>query len=487
MVSDDNRGRSDSSRTVSRRALLAATGGLAAGALAGCSATQPKTEFTVTGAALPKDAQQKLTLDEGLRDSVTIKRSVDAIDQELTITNKVAAYARGPARGRPTLMEAYLGQANGTPGSGSAVVAYGDDLGIDGVTLSFLDGNPSVPANQVSVVAPGSLRGKNAVAPISGPYFLASGIETDQLSIPGINVGYVVDLQQVLPGKRWLHVDNPFVPSTQWIHDDAPFVPSTQWIHDDAPFAHKENATNAKVLVALGDHTPEEVFGVSADEMPGRRVEAGETIDWQPFNPFLIPLSTNFFTGNNPFLQPIPSSVMDEKNFLKQVFEVGQPAPLGGQSFGLGVLATPAAKVAGQAVNPLAGLSFQDLLTSDQALPLLKKAGVTDAETLEWQRAPKPMSVDSGESTVTILGQETDLKSFEAFSPGKDGPWWVGLHMARVEHEGDIVIVAGAHRVPVLSGSNNREMVDNIYTGIAAKARNLTGAVDSRLVPTSEL
>lgn len=57
---------------------------------------------------------------------------------------------------------------------------------------------------------------------------------------------------------------------------------------------------------------------------------------------------------------------------------------------------------------------------------------------------------DSGGPT-DVLGTETDLRSFLGVVDGENGPWAVGVHLARVEHEGDVVVAASMHRTPTVA------------------------------------
>lgn len=463
MSSDRSRERNGLPAT--RRSILTATGSLAIGCLAGCSSVT-KTEFEATDVALSSDAQQALTVEETHHDSATTTLSVDAVDAEVTITDKVAAYARGPARGTPTLLESYLGQANGTPGSGSAVVAYGDDLGLGEVTLPFLESEPSVPAEQVSLVVPGSRRAPGFDGhPVTGSdaIVLGSGLggEGPPESVRGLN--WLVDLQDLLPGAYWGPTDDPWTLAKRWLHVDNPYGARSGGDSD-----------NTKVVLALGDLSPEDVFGVPPSEMPGERIESGNSLD-----------------GINPMIFGMPAGLLNPPfTPLEQVFEVGVPAPLGGQSFGLGVLSTPTAEVADQSANPLAGMPFTDILTDERTRGLLDQAGLTDAASFEWSTGPKPVTAGRASTAVKLLDQEPELKSFAGTSPGEHGPWWVGVHMARVEHEGDIVIAAAGHRAPILKSQVSEDAATSIrpdlrYASVAedimANARTLTAGVTADL------
>lgn len=458
VTKDDNQRTHRRGHPTTRRHLLAATAGGALGGLAGCTSVTDQ-EFTADAIVLPEDARGDRVVAERARNSNTTTREVSAVDAEVTITNRTATYVRGPARGHATLMEAFVGNANGRDGPGSAVVTTGRDLGLDQLTLDGFEGEPTVDGGQVSVVAPEQLRSQDESmpdGPAGGPLVLTSGI--DEEAVSDIGIEYVVDMEAFLPSKRWEHMDYPWTPSKRWLHVDNPY--------GSAP-------AETTVLVALGGAAPEEVFGVSAEEMPGRQVDSGAEAD----------------TGNNPFLVAAPGSVAlhDDAPFRKaDVFGGGVPAPMGGATFGLGVLSTPAAEVGGQAVNPLAGLGFTELLASEQARGMLKDAGVTDAEEVEWLTGPSPAE-DSPDGTTVMLDTETELRSFTGVVSGQNGPWGVGVHAGRVEHEGNVVITAATHRWPATSpdapDTGNGKRFTAILGSIIIEARELTTGVNERLIP----
>ncbi|MFC7133196.1 MULTISPECIES: hypothetical protein [Salinibaculum] len=115
------------------------------------------------------------------------------------------------------------------------------------------------------------------------------------------------------------------------------------------PVPRPDFLLEGKVVVLLGEHSTEELFGLSAEEMPGERIEEGDSFvrSSGSTNPFLVaaPASTN--------LHP------EDQSFLDDVYESGVSTRIGGLTYGLGVLSTPAGEVAGQSVNPIADMGFE--------------------------------------------------------------------------------------------------------------------------------
>jgi hypothetical protein len=113
----------------------------------------------------------------------------------------------------------------------------------------------------------------------------------------------------------------------------------------------------------------------------------------------------------------------------------------------MGVLSTPAAEVAGQSVNPISGIDFETLLTSDQARGLLGDMGVTDAAEIEWVQGPEEVAV-GGQSPFTLLDEDAEQGTFAGVVSGEYGPWGVVANLARVLAE-DLVIAVGIQRRPL--------------------------------------
>jgi hypothetical protein len=221
--------------------------------------------------------------------------------------------------------------------------------------------------------------------------------------------------------------------------------------------------------------------------MPGELIEDQQALDVETPLTTLFPVPKAFDTGNNPFLENIGSLFTGNNPFLKDA----RPAPLSGATFQMGVLSTPAAKVAGTSVNPLAGMDFSDILTSDRLREFGKEAvgGVGEGG---WLSGPSPVSDVPAGTDFSILGQDAEFESFTGVVDGEHGPWVVGVHMARVEHDGEITIAVATHRWPVASADEAPQPGEGkrftaILGSIIIEARALTNAVNRRLIPIPDL
>ncbi|MHB9286794.1 DUF6517 family protein [Halobacteriales archaeon Cl-PHB] len=478
---------------IHRRRFLTGAAAVAVGGAAGCSSLTNQ-EFEAQPIVLPEGAREELVLGETARDSSTVTRETDAIDGEISITSFSAAYSRGKAYDlegadyapRLSLLGRYLQQVNGTNGPGAAAVAAASDVGIDEVTV----GDFAVDGNRVSMVAPAGLRDGQGASGNPGLFSLMYPPEVspeiwNEIMNPdsGTNGAFLVNATDFFPTRRF---------DTEGLQPGTYSEAAQAWM--PAGYTGAEDLMDGgKVMIALDPAlTPEDVFGVSAEEMPGERVESGEELARA--------------TGNNPFLVAAPNTVtfgnQSPVAAVFRFFNTAVPTWTGGATYGVGVLATPAATVAGQSVNPVADMSFEELLTSDQASGLLRQAAGSAADSVEWDPGPAPVgevtlgpSLDEGmPDSTTILDDETDLKSFLGVVSGEDGPWGVGVHMARVENEHDdgtdVVVTAAVHRWPVGSADNVGWIdgdADERFTGILGsiitEARALAAATVERYVP----
>jgi hypothetical protein len=476
---------------IHRRRFLTGTAAVAIGGAAGCSSVSNQ-EFEAQPVVLPEDARGEVVLGETARDSSTVTREIDAIDGDISITSFSAAYSRGKAYDlegadyapRLSLLGRYLQQVNGTNGPGAAAVATARDVDIDEMTI----GDFAVEGDRVNLVAPAGLRDGQ---PESGAPSIFSLMYPPEVSPEGLNEvmnpengtngAYLVDAKDFFPGLVYDPIDRG------WALDpmDRGWLPAGYTGADDL-------IDEGKVMIALDPAlTPKQVFGVSAEGMPGERVESGETLARA--------------TGNNPFLIAAVGEVAvgGQSPFtIEDVFDVGVPTWTGGATYGTGVLSTPAAKVAGQSVNPVAGMSFEELLTGKRFGHLIGPNRLQKTDEGDWLAGPAPVaeitlgpSLDEGmQDSTTILDDETELKSFLGVLSGEDGPWGVGVHMARVENEHDdgtdVVVTAAVHRWPVGSADNvgwidgdAGEHFSGILGSIITKARALTAAASERYVP----
>lgn len=441
-------------RPVSRRRFLAATGGATVAALAGCSGLTQQS-FEATAVVLPEGTRAELFLEESFRDAATTtgEWTIGGEDVEVTITDRFAGYRRtysppGTAWSgvRPTLVERFAGAGReDTPGSGSAINAVATDLGIDQSNPSYVAGDTRVGGDRVTLVVPERARqdGEVGLADLMAVHH-AAALGVDELTSRGGN-NYLMDLERVLPDGRFLPGPSGYEPDERWVagHEG-------HWLPDDT--------SSLRCLVCLGERSPESLFGV--EEMPGGRLEDGETVDTE---------DTLLFVPA-PKESPAPDPGVMEP---AEVFDAGYPTPVGGQSYGLAVIATPNAEIAGESVNPLAHLGLGELLTSGRARDVLVDAGLTDADEVEWLRGPERFASDAGggdlrsaglcpgsacarppsqvtwlsSEDVTVLGEEVGVEVYGGVVSGVEGPWAVAVHAAKAAVD-DVVIVAAVHRRP---------------------------------------
>jgi len=112
---------------------------------------------------------------------------------------------------------------------------------------------------------------------------------------------------------------------------------------------------------------------------------------------------------------------------------------------GVGLLATPPVREAGQTLNSLASQSLDDVLTSDVGQPLVADLGVESG----WATAPSKLDDRSG----TVLGTETTVETFV----GRSNDDEVALvSLTRIEHEGDAVLVGDGRTRPLAEGEESQ-------------------------------
>lgn len=151
---------------------------------------------------------------------------------------------------------------------------------------------------------------------------------------------------------------------------------------------------------------------------------------------------------------------------------------LSGGQLSVGVLSTPAAKVAGQSLNPLARLGLADLLTSDQAEGFLTSAGVGEGDSVNWERGPEALSTVEG----TMLDQDVTVETHAGIVSGET-PNATYLHMARVENDSSVVIAVGIQSFDVEDTERAFVGSDGYMTQSELdEARSTVVDVDGRLV-----
>lgn len=468
MVDNDEQGRSNYEPILSRRRVLT---GLAttAGVLAGCVEEVPSHEFEATPLRLTEADRLELELAETVYDSQTVTREpdIEEIEGDVTITNRYVLYERGPAHATPVVLEGFLSGVNGTIGAGAAVVVSGDALGIDDLALPVFEDEPTIAGEHLSLVVPEGARTGDEVS-LSGTILLVPGTAFPEarvtLSSQWVSRSRWMSGSQWFPGDMFLPAE--WRPAVRW-------VPADEWIPDDPE--------SLQVLLATHEGESDVVFdriGQGYDDLPGRPLEEGE-----PFE-----------TEHTMLAIPGPDWIPhDQPRDARAVFDEGIPAPLRGATYGVGVLSTPTAALAGQSVNPVAGMGSRELLTSDQGRKLLQEADVTDADEIEWLQGPEKTARIDWETyaPVTLLGSDVDPETFVGVVRGTDGPWGVVVTLAQSAEE-DVVIAAGTQTSPVgsidvslstwLGEEGTNDGISTWFTGGAELTSEAIGAI----LPASE-
>ena len=361
----------------------------------------------------------------------------------------------GPLRKLPVRFTA---RVNGGVVSDGAIVVDGGDLGIGELALPGLGGLGPVPGERATILAPAGIREGDGVEPrdILVLIPVAAG-ETDEVAVEGGRF-FEGPVGAFLPGTDWQTAGETGPPSDRWW--------PKRYDPGSAPSAE------SPVLIALGDEEPGSVFGTA---------DTGNNPFLTGNNPFLTG-NNPFLTGNNPFLVAAPASVVEFEGDgweMADVFDAGWPAPLGGATFGLSVLSTPDASIAGQSANPLVDLDTDELLQREEAQGMLAQAGITDADDLEWLAGPTRIADVEGPTTVSLLGEETELESYTAVVAGGQNPWWVGLTAARATPD-DHVIALGMQRAPIGTGRRAAKNGDTtlFVRGLAAGRRYMSAVVE---------
>ncbi|WP_276257963.1 DUF6517 family protein [Haloglomus litoreum] len=328
----------------------------------------------------------------------------------------------------------YVRTANGgRVGNGAALVA-GADVGIQGVTLDWLDAAATAPGQQVGLLVPEGARGDGDAAAL----WLLRGSDLEQGGTRTVKQGAAGRLYWV-PGRAFFHDRSWHVGGGE--SEDGADSPS-----DPVPGWPTGDRSAVQVLLDTGSGSLEDALGVAAgsDAAAAAGVQpatAGDTVD---------PASTVFAVvgpATPPFDGPSLQVTGSGPGGVDDLLDAGAPAPLAGATFGLGTVSTPDASIAGQSVNPLVGMNATALLEHEVARRVLGRAGVTDAGSVEWLDGPRSAGADASTS-VQMLGTETTVESYEGVVSGQDGPWAVGVHLAPITDDSH-VIAAGVHRQPL--------------------------------------
>jgi hypothetical protein len=375
-----------------------------------------------------------------------------------------------------TLVGSLIERVNGGQLSRGAVLAPGGSIGLEDLALDQLAEQPTVGGDDLTVVAPAGLRsgfGKAMDKVGKAALIVGPGGSTDEDTVEVAASREDGGGVYVTEAKRFFPAGAAGTASDKTANFDktASFTPRLgEWLDPGATAIKLEDPglpEDGDVLLFTGEYTSEEIFGTPVAESPLTPVDAGAT----------------FETANTVFAAPagVVFDGADATTPVRAVFDAGSPAPLYGVTFGMGVLATPDEQVAGESVSPLSGTDTQELLQREEARTLLQRAGVTDAEDVQWLAGPERVAIED-DLEVTVFGESPDDRGLESFAgtvSGEEGPWRVGVHVVRTTPD-DHLVVAGTHRWPAMSADDVGTALDNPPVSMA-RARELLAEAAGRL------
>lgn len=116
------------------------------------------------------------------------------------------------------------------------------------------------------------------------------------------------------------------------------------------------------------------------------------------------------------------------------VYTRNASSPVGDvQLAGFVVVSTPAFEVAGQAVNPIASMSNEELVERFQSQLESQTGGdVRDVRIVDHR-------------TETVLGSNTNVTTFAAETTRQGQEITLDVHVTKVRHQDDVVVAIGAH------------------------------------------
>jgi phage tail-like protein len=360
----------------------------------------------------------------------------------------------------------YVRTANGGRIENGAVVTTASDVGIDSVTLDWLDASATADAQHVGLLVPEGARSGGSASAL----WLLRGSDFDEGAGRTVSSGAAGRLYWV-PGGAFFHDRAWRAGSGESESSGAESSP--EW---SVPGWPTGDPSSVQVLVDTGGQSLEDAFGMAAGGAAAQSAgvqsaAAGDTVD---------PASTVFAVvgpATAPFESPSLQVSGSGPGQVADLLDAGRPAPLAGATFGLATFSTPDASIAGQSVNPLVGMETTALLEHETARQVLGQAGITDIETVEWLDGPRSTGTDASTS-VQMLGTGTTVESYEGVVSGQNGPWAVVVHVARITDDSH-VIAAGAHRQPLgtesgLSGAGS-------WQRVVTRGRRFTAETASRL------
>lgn len=439
-----------------RRQFLAAVSAVAlTGSVAGCAEIEDadSREYEATGAGLSDEARKELALAETLTETGRITRSAEEFGitatepenntsegddlyatDDVAVVNTVARYERDlealdeASERRPTLLDSFV-RTHNSDGHRGAVVASLDDPSEVMLDVPRFDRRPVNVVTPISSPLEGEAATRNALAMFTDDDY-ADVIEDGTVPTGG---GYFMSIEEYLPGPEWHPGENGNI----FHSTDGDQSWFSRWFPGGAP-AYDE-PRELRVLVLPAGARPKETFGVPPEELPGERIEEGESLSG----------------SSNPFLVVVPGEISDwptPDNFDS----IRWPAPMGGLHYGVSVLASPNKDINGQPVSPLANVEYADYLTGDHAPQLLTyPTGEGQDGQVEWFGEPSEIVLDGTDDQrqmapdgKEIFDQETELRTFGGWTTYESTTWLTLVHVARVMAD-DVVVMVGTHATPV--------------------------------------
>lgn len=230
-----------------------------------------------------------------------------------------------------------------------------------------------------------------------------------------------------------------FLPAELYVPGEF-YVPDAFYLPDG--FTTPDGFDRGGVLYVDDGPRAASLFGRTS--LPGRALDAGESVDLA--NVLLAAPGDAVFDGGDAF-------------DAEAVFDLGEPAPLGGREFGFATLSTPDATVEGTDVNPLTDATVREALAHDHVDRTARELGITAADAVEWLRGPVELEPTWHEpSERSLLGEPVAVTAFGGVVSGVDGPRAVVLHAASSD-DGDRVLAWGASARPVGTPDGRESLV----------------------------
>jgi len=374
----------------------------------------------------------------------------------------------GPMR---TVLGRYMNEANnGVIEAGGIAVGAGE-VGLMPEDATWFGSSAEIDPETTALIVPSSVRVAGEI-PRSGTMAHIHGAGIGATSVDMPRMGYRMNAYADLVEEPFGTVErSPFYPHGSWVpgvgEDETsvvnfPLMPG-RFMAD----RHGPMRDDGEVVVMLGEADPEDVFGVSAEEMPGERIERGATVE----------------TENTVFVGPGELFVEIDDVEIEELFDSGVMTPLGGAGFGMAMLTTPSAEVAGQDANPVIALDTEDLLTREETQQLIGEASAAETDSVEWIEGPSQTDFIEGPSQTDfiegpsqtdftidelLLGTEPDLEMFTGIISGEEAPWGITIGVVRGTPD-DHVIVAGVSTRPVGSedGMEAIEEDENVIANLS--------------------